>query len=673
MNPLYSPADGPNNATRPDRAVNKQYPDAPRSSSSFDLSRFQYQLQRYGVITPFEILEVTGRDIIPLHNSHSVRSLALRSPFLAPLTLSKDNFYIPMQAILPRTWEYIFRQEAQGDECPEDANCYVNNLHQVVYSLLSDIKTICAAGSLTSATLSRLIYDCLAVEQIASKGSLLESMNYHNLILVGYTDGKFTLDHLLDTIYSTVLVEGSSFVFNTVTYYIGTPSIDFNPPQDISKIYCTPAQFLDLLRENFANMTIRGTDTSAYIVSAPSASLTTIQNNLNSLELSSIEYSFMDKVNIGPLLAYQLACWQFYVNPNVDFVYNAEIWRNLIYSNMRTLAPSLTEEAKMFFTMNGVSMLYDIFSNHTMQPVFDSFLAPSKNLSTLQDAYSFIRGIFGMNNCLVYGDYFTGSRTRPLGVGDINAPVVNSKVSAVDMSKSIIMQRFLNSVVKIGNSFSDYLRGIFSSAPGPDYHHPIYVSHNEFKIDATETTNTASNQGAVTSQLMAGADTMQYQCEIDMPGYLLGVSYFRAPRVYSLTRDKMFSHITRYDYFLPFMQFIGDQVVEKQEFNCAAAVGQPYGYQTRHMEYKQRYSFAAGDFGQLPGWINDMDSIGADGVITTLSLNQGPDSLRTYPFEFDRFFKGFGGLSLAHHFHFIVGYDNKVPSQRPMIVSPNTL
>ena len=123
MNPLYQTNDSPNAATQPTKAVNRQGVSVPRSHNTFDMSYFMYKTQHYGTLEPFFVMEGVAGDKIPLQSSHDVRTFPMSSPFLSKLKLNKDYFMVPMQAILPNSWEYIFKNPSQGDDVPEDAYC----------------------------------------------------------------------------------------------------------------------------------------------------------------------------------------------------------------------------------------------------------------------------------------------------------------------------------------------------------------------------------------------------------------------------------------------------------------------------------------------------------------------------------------------------------------------
>lgn len=322
-------------------------------------------------------------------------------------------------------------------------------------------------------------------------------------------------------------------------------------------------------------------------------------------------------------------------------------------------------------------MPYDFFSGHYFDLVsraLDPASASDKSIDAIADIYYYI---FSYSRVLKFGDYFTSSRTQPLGTdvnGEMNAPVVGEKVAAIDMSKSIVMQRFLNNVVKLGNDFGEYLRGIFGREPSPDYHFPKFISHQEFDVSGFEVANsTETGQGSMVTNLQSGSDKYAFEVTIDMPCILLGISNFNCPRLYGNARPRFLFHKDRFDMFNPMLQYIGDQPVNRIELNTdSEGVTEVFGYNSRNSEYKQSFSVASGGFlYELPSWTFVAD-FGPD-YVAIPSAHQGPEFIRVYPFEFDRFFATLSGMSLSQAFHFIVVYNNKVMASRPMAVNPSIL
>lgn len=647
-NPLYNTNDSPNGATQPSKAVNDTQVFVNRNRNTFDLSYFNFKTQRFGQYEPFFVMEGVPGDTIPLHSSHNVRSLPMKSPFLSSLTLSKDYFMVPMQAILPNTWEMIYANPASGDDVPDDANCLFEPFR---ISFLANL------GSNIQISNASKIKIAFILESVFSSASLPALLGYS---MQETLKGKVnSFDHYFN-----------NFISDLVT--LGLDSLTFNFPDNNQVTIAfgsVPSSVLcDYLRYNYPYLTSVAGNSS---VSLSPFSEWFSQNDYFLQVWDSI------KLNISRILAYQLSCKQFYVNTKIDPIYNAQIYRDnffyLLKNLMTAFGSSLSYES---FTRNGISVPYDFFSAHYLDKLWPSVSVVTTD--TIVDAYADIYFyLFSFNRVLKFGDYFTSSRTQPLGTdvnGQMNAPVVGNQVAAIDMSKSIVMQRFLNNVVKLGNDFGEYLRGIFGRDPSPDYHFPKFISHQEFDVSGFEVANsTETGQGSMVTNLQSGSDKYAFEVTVDMPCILLGISNFNCPRLYGNSRPRFLFHKDRFDMFNPMLQYIGDQPLHRIELNTdSEGADEVFGYNSRNSEYKQAFSVASGGFlYELPSWSFIAD-FGPD-YAAIPSRHQGPDFIRVYPFEFDRFFAILSGASLSQAFHFIVVYNNKVMASRPMAVNPSIL
>lgn len=641
-NPLYNSNDNPNKATQPSKAVNDSQVFVNRNRNTFDLSYFNYKTQRFGQYEPFFVMEGVPGDTIPLSSSHNVRSLPMKSPFLSSLTLSKDYFMVPMQAILPNTWEMIFSNPASGDDVPDDANCLWNFF---CIQRLANIDT----SSLSNVSKLKLAF---VLESVFSSASLPAQLGYsmQNTLL--------RQDFAFDTLFQQFITELPSTLKVTFTFPDNS-SMSISPEDVPLTVFC------DFCRHNYIYISA--------VSEAIDFSHFSLWYSQNDKFLSNWYSQYF---NISRILAYQLVCKQFYVNTKIDPIYNAQIYRdNFFYLLKKVLASNGSQLGYLSFTRNGINVPFDFFSQHYFDQVSSVIYTDMNDakINALSDLYFYL---FSFNRVLKFGDYFTSSRTQPLGTdvnGQMNAPVVGNQVAAIDMSKSIVMQRFLNNVVKLGNDFGDYLRGIFGREPSPDYHFPKFISHQEFDVSGFEVANsTQTGQGSMVTNLQSGSDKYAFEVTIDMPCILLGISNFNCPRLYGNARPRFLFHKDRFDMFNPMLQYIGDQPVHRGELTTDGTESQVFGYNSRNSEYKQSFSVASGGFlYSLPSWSFIVD-FGPD-YAAIPSQHQGPEFLRVYPFEFDRFFATLSGLSLSQAFHFIVVYNNKVMASRPMAVNPSIL
>lgn len=644
-NPLYNNNDRPNGATQPAKAVNDSQVFVNRNRNTFDLSYFNYKTQRFGQYEPFFVMEAVPGDNIPLHSSHNVRSLPMKSPFLSSLTLSKDYFMVPMQAILPNTWEMIYANPASGDDVPADANCLFN-----IFSVgnLANMSNE-AWAQYSNPTQLKII---MMLESVFSAGSLPAQLGYTMQNTGSHSSASF------DTYFNRIMD----------ALYAQNPTLIFTLP-DGSAAYLAASKipkgvFVDYLRNNYCYLTD-----------------STSQLNVGSLldwftgNEGLIGDWAGEEFNISRILAYQICCKQFYVNTKIDPIYNAQLYRDNFFFLLKqfmkqTAINTLNYES---FQRNGVSVPYDFFSKHYLSKIHGGYSITDGLIGALADIYFYL---FSFNRVLKFGDYFTASRTQPLGAdvnGQMNAPVVSNEVAAIDMSKSIVMQRFLNNVVKLGNDFGEYLRGIFGREPSPDYHFPKFIAHQEFDVSGFEVANsTDKGLGNMITNLKSGDDKYAFEVSVDMPCIILGISNFNCPRLYGNARPRFLFHKDRFDMFNPMLQYIGDQPVNRGELNTDSTNAEVFGYNSRNAEYKQNFSVASGGFiYNLPSW-TFLTDFGPDyGAIPT--THQGSEFLRVYPFEFDKFFVTLSGTSLAQSFHFIVVYNNKVMASRPMAVNPTIL
>ena len=660
MNPLYQSNDSPNNSTQPTKSVNRQGVYVPRTHNTFDMSYHNFKTQKFGQYEPFFVMEGVAGDTIPLHSEHNIRSLTMSSPFLSDLKLNKDYFMVPMQSILPNTWEYIFKTPTQGDDVPDDANCLFPAFSlDTDWNLLQSMWSFCMSPHESITDKFRML---LCLELFLSQGSLLAQLGYHinPRVTLSSRRGFFSFDNWFDGVISSI----NSIVIklNDVIYSFDS-SIDPNG-EDFLSIF----QILNIIRCYGSDAIIEDIVYSDTIYTKPAL--------LSGLPSWSSLDEFGTDVNLQRVLAYQLACSQFYVNPQVDYLYNAQLYRDNVYTLWSTLRRNAGySSTPYYFSLNGIQVPYDYLSKKYFSEALTVFR--EDDISGHVDVfYDYLYALFGHRESLRFGDYFTDSRTRPLALGDDSISVSDdNNVSVIDVSKKIVYQRFRNAVVKLGNNFGDYLRGIFGTSPSPDYHFPKFIAHQDFSVGGFEVANQSSvDQGNLVTNLSTRDDTFAFEVEVDMPCVLLGISYFSLPRVYMQTKDRQFFHRDRYDMFNPLLQYIGDQIVYNHERTDLRPNDEIFGYQSRNNEYKQRYGVVSGGFAtKLPAWTFVADSLFNPIDDVVIPNTQSPDFIRAHDYEFNRFFAQMSGFSLANSFHFIVVYNNKCMATRPMEVNPNIL
>lgn len=665
----------------------------PRTRSTFPLDYHFFDTHRFGEYHPHYVAEGVKGDILPIRSSHEVLSYTLKAPLMQKVQLNKDYFLVPKEAILPLNWDKFFENPVRGDDVdvkvgptvPNFFGKYGHFCDYLYYELCNryDPSSSDADKLFLQATLRFLII----CEYVYSNGSLLASLGCHGapyLKIVCSEDGQLiSFDSFFDVVVSEILSflsSGSNKLFSCV---IDSAVYDVFP--DGLKKY-------DLNAISFRHALSLMRDDPHFVITSVSSSLRSLFSWFQS-EVYTLEF-VQDSIpiNLSKLWAYQLVCAHYYSNDHVDFTYSANLYRQLIRHYVtRSIVPD--NPSTLFFEYNGLRYEQDYmssayFTEMMIRPSLAS-LYPSL-LTGVEDEWvncflGYLSALFAFRRSLRYVDYFTGSRTTPLAVGSVGVEVVRdpstnqNMVDVVDVTRNIQKARFLNAVNRVRHNFEGYLKGIFGGdTPAPDYHNPFYLAHTGDVIFGQETENTAeaqmSQQIAITTNLRSNGSRYMLEIHCDRPCILIGISSYDIPRVYSKTIERDFFHVDRFDEFNPFMQYVGDQPVYRQELGINIGVsGLPtslnnFAYQLRHMEYKQRYNQAAGGFIEfLPGFafVTDIER-GSQRVLN-------PDWIRSVPAEFDRFYISLTGYSLASYFHFIVNNFNDCSGSRPMAYAPSIL
>lgn len=681
-NPLFRPSNSPTKTTRPTKAVNEAPTHVRLTHNTFDNSYFNFKTQRYGHYEPFWWKVCTAGDNEPFSNSHNVRSLPFASPILSPMKLNKDYFQVPMYAIQPNAWDYIFKNPSQGDDVPDDAQ-NIFNLHANVGRLgaftlfswaIETFRSVPEQFTLSTAFLVFFMY-----ENFFSAGSLLFQLGYKfNPVFSDDNGNLYSYDEVFDRIVSDghfiasfdLSDPDSPTGVRRVTFSTFSESDSYTFDYTVDRF-----AFFSLLRSHFGELV------------SFNALLDDVNLNYNLLS----EYIFgvddstsilrMDVIN-----AYQLACAQYYVNPRVDFIYTAQLYRDNFVQLIRELYTLSTDESLSIgsFDYNGIPVLYDYFSSFyyrhilTEMSIFQEEIIDSTIQLRIYALGRVLYYLFGLQDQLRFGDYLVDSRTQALGYGEPGSDVVqvfDDGVSVTDMSQKLVLQRFRGAVAHLDNTAEDYLETMFHEQLPPDFHYPKFIVHSEFGINGEEISNTTSDdQGNIVTNLKSGEDSSEFNVDISVNSILIGISYVSIPAVYSQIKERAYFHKDRFDMFQPMLQYFGDQGIYNRE--VSDNIPNPddtYGYTSRNGEYKQRMSQCSGGFlTSLRSWIFtvDLPPFAGESSMPRLSNTQSPLVIRTFDFEFNRFLKRQTGVSLGTGFHFIMQYNNKNVDNRPMDVNP---
>ena len=631
----------------------------------------------YGVVDPVGGLKCEPGDVVPYIFNTDLNTFTMQSPMKSKVNMYSAAFKVPMEAIYPRNYDLMFAIPNKGDDVPQDvaspststrAVLEINRLLSNLFALQRNINT----------PISFYVRICFLIESIISDGSLLSKFNIHlpNRVFSGAGSNLVTFyyDDWIDAVFSSWLhsqiVDKSNIRIIPVDYDgHGSDDPVFFVTSDEKLLsnnyfgenhsyhgYISFSRAFELLRSG------------DYVLDdmRPMSSF----SNVSVLFLNYAGPSY-DVINIEYIFAYQLACSHFFNNPKIDYIYSADLYRD----NLEYLWLSAGDGVLPSFRWNSLRKFYDVASGAFLNAPHVIDFVLSESLDPLSYALSFWNAIFNFQNSLRYGDYFTGARPEPIGVGDTN---IDDPSNPLEITRKLQLTRLLHKVNIAGPRKDDYLKVVFGGRlPETPSDVPIRLSVQSMDVEGFETNNTGDAQldpevgNITTTNLRLTAERVMFEVEISEPCYLIMVQYFDAHRIYSKTVDRFAFHFDRYDDFIPDLQFIGDQDVSTAELlGSDGSLDLPFAYNLRYMEYKQRYSYASGAFvRKLRSWAFVTDNLDGNPALAHIS----PEYIRSSPSEFDRFYKSLTGWSLATRYHFMTFNTNILAPYRQMVYAPEIL
>ena len=695
---------------------------------------------RFGEYVPSFEMEGVPTDSISLNSSDKLDSMSLKAPFKGTIRKIKESFSVPNMAILPYNWDRIYTQPSNGDDVPVDANCVLGNFprfhaqfwrafYSAVNSGVSALTTSSTADDV-AAVLNCILRTLVLGEYIYSNGSLPNvtgykisgSWRFQKSVAsgTGYNGASY------DTWFDAVIAHAfGPLLALEVTEPVGSSSTTFRvrglsssgealPWSD--NLYSAFRFLLEKFRENptcwISAITLPNSTTlSAYItrlkelIGSTSTGLfeagkVTIYFPDPREDVGDITSMSQNNFNISRILAYQLVCAHYYSNSAVDFIYTAELYRQYVHTFFKNQYITPANAPERQFSWNGMDCPYDFLSEHYLarslylkptaidyvnlsgvsQPTFAMLTDPKEtNYSFMMNRLACYAAIFGFRKSLRFGDYFVGSRPRPLAPVNTDVAVNNNLVSVIDITRNIQAQRFANAVMRSRSKIEEYVKSLFGNSVAPDYHNPFFLSRETEVIYGDEVQNTgAAQQSSANSRTALWSSqpnrfTFTFKNDDSHPCIYLQIVSFDIKRSYTRSTDRQFLHADRYDMFNPDFQFIGDQPIYGVELGyidaASPAIPFVFGYQSRDMEYKQRFDVASGGFVEnLPGWLLTDQS---RELYQLPQLN--PDFIRSFSVELDQFYLSLTGYSLGSYFHFAIITENNVDATRPMSVDPQIL
>lgn len=624
--------------------------------NTFDMSSVRQDTMLFDEIRPIDMRPALAGDVKRLRNSHDLRTYTLSSPLLSDVELHRSYFQVPWSVIMPNTWEYALRTPIQGEDVVQsdvfpvvDLNHLFGYLNKLLssfsdWSIIMDILPTSSTPLYVTSWFCKVIYLFQSLFGRSSVPRLLKCRIPHD-----------SLD--FDVIFGRLCTAISTHMGNNAASYTNTDGDEViysvTSPHDVANLIREYTLYGDgsALNVGFVYFDTATEEDYAPFVTAIRGIVFGDDSSTQSFDIFRL-FTKSYNYDLMPVIAYQCLCAQFFTNDKIDDIYSAKLWQQNALSFIRGRFVEMNNSATI--SVNGVSFECDAYSGYVLRTI--------TSVDVLYDCFRYLdyfQELVTIRQSMRYGDYFTSGRRQPLGVGNVNAPVVGNNVSAIDMNKSLWMQRFTNAVNRAKQSIYDYMESMDGVLPQRREPQPNFISSEVYSLGGQEVENTADNQGNIVTLLRNGESRYMFEVFVDEPSFIIGVDYFTTRYCYTDVSHRVAFLDDRLQWFNHFMQHIGDQAVELRELSGYSLPGgrdpmDSFAYQLRYAEFKNSFNDACGGFladdTQLKSWSLLFDF---DLESSRYGSHLNSAFIRNHNCDFDKLYSSLTGDNFSNYFHFI--------------------
>ena len=252
----------------------------------------------------------------------------------------------------------------------------------------------------------------------------------------------------------------------------------------------------------------------------------------------------------------------------------------------------------------------------TSAPV--TLVPATTNNNAMQVRLSGTDALSGSNglNSAPGGSFLTGSTNATIDPnGRLEADLSSATAATLnDLRLAMMTQSLLELDARGGTRYVEIIRAHFN-VTSPDFRlqRPEFLSAASSMISqhpipqTSETGTTLQADLAAFSTAMTGGNRIGFSKSFTEHGYVIGLAQARADVTYQQGLNRMWSRETRYDFFWPKLQELGEQAVLNKEIYLqgdtvdTGSTGTPdddrvFGYQERYAEYRYKPSEIRGQF-----------------------------------------------------------------------------
>lgn len=250
--------------------------------------------------------------------------------------------------------------------------------------------------------------------------------------------------------------------------------------------------------------------------------------------------------------------------------------------------------------------------------IADNSLTNSASVGESNEAittYAFYKQIWdagAANQVIMKMSAAAGTPAYPAVFADLSAV---SGVAINTLRQAWLVQSLLEAEARGGTRYVELIRAIFG-VTNPDFRlqRAEYIGGGQTQLQVTPVAQTAPGADDSVVGALGGAGTASGSHAASYAatehGYVLGLISVKTELAYQQGLHKMWSRLTKHDFYVPQLAGLGEQAILRKEIyfvGTDALDDLVFGYQERWHEYRTRYSEVAGMFrsnvtGTLDAW-----------------------------------------------------------------------
>lgn len=218
--------------------------------------------------------------------------------------------------------------------------------------------------------------------------------------------------------------------------------------------------------------------------------------------------------------------------------------------------------------------------------------------------YGFAAGFGGASTTYLVGGSSSPGDLRFGTVTGLETDLSSATAATINQLRdSFLLQGLFELDARAGTRYTEIIRAHFNVMVADLTYRPEFLGGGSTRINMhpvaqTSPTSGSNPQGQLAAFATSSANGVGFTKSFTEPGYVIGLACPRADITYQQGLNKMWTRQTRFDFFYPKLQQLGEQAVLNKEiyYQGTSQDEEVFGYQERYAEYKYKPSEIRGQF-----------------------------------------------------------------------------